>query len=66
MSKNQVLLNFKPAQLYVGKEWFVAYYVINPATQKLDRKKIKLNRIDSIPERRKYANHIIQELNKKL
>lgn len=66
MSKNQVLLNFKPAQLYTGKEWFVGYYVLNPATEKLDRKKIKLNRIESVVERRKFATQVIQEINKKL
>jgi integrase len=66
MAENQTLLNFKPAQLYTGKEWFVSYYVLNPATEKLDRKKIKLNRIKSPVERRKYASVLINELNKKL
>lgn len=66
MSKNQNLLSFKPAELYEGKEWFVSYYVINPATEQLHRKKIKLNRIKSITERRKFANKIIQDLNKQL
>lgn len=66
MSKNQNLINFKPAQLYIGKEWFVAYYVLNPATEKLDRKKIKLNTIKLITERRKFANQLILDLNRKL
>lgn len=66
MPKNQTLLNFRPAELHQGKEWFVFYYVLNPATEKLDRKKIKINRIKGIAERRKFANQIIQEINKKL
>lgn len=66
MPKNQTLLSFKPAQLYTGLEWFVAYYVLNPATEKLERKKIKLNRIKNQAERRKYATALINELNKKL
>lgn len=66
MSKNQNLLGFKPAELHEGKEWFVSYYVLNPATEQLHRKKIKLNRIKSITERRKFANKIIQDLNKQL
>jgi len=66
MSKNNELLNFRPAQLHQGKEWFISYYVLNPATEKLDRKKIKLNRIKTVAERKKYATQIIQELNKKL
>lgn len=66
MSENQTLISFRPAQLHIGKEWFVYYYVQNPATEKLERKKIKLNRIKSIAERRKFATQVIQELNKKL
>lgn len=66
MPKNQKLISFKPAELHQGKEWYISYYVLNPATEKLDRKKIMLNRIKSIVERRKYAAQIIQELNKKL
>jgi integrase/recombinase XerD len=66
MPRNQKILSFKPAELHQGKEWFVSYYVLNPATEKLDRKKIMLNRIKSITERRKFAAQLIQELNKKL
>ncbi len=66
MSKNQNLISFRPAQLHIGKECFVYYYVQNPATEKLERKKIKLNRIKTIAERRKFAVQVIQELNKKL
>lgn len=60
------LLTFKPAQLSIGKEWFVYYYVINPTTEKLVRKKIKLNHIHPIAQRRKYANHVINDTNQKL
>lgn len=60
------LLKFKPAVLAIGKEWFVYYYVVNPATEKLVRKKIKLNHIKSISHRRRMANHLINEINEKL
>jgi len=66
MSKNQNLLNFKQAELCKGKEWFIHYYVINPATGKLHRKKVKLNWIKSIPERKKYADLLKKEINLKL
>jgi integrase/recombinase XerD len=66
MSKNQNLLSFKPAELYVGKEWYIAYYALNPSTNQLHRKKIKLNRIKLVVERTKFANKIIQDLNKQL
>jgi integrase len=66
MSKIQNLLSFKLAELSKGKEWFIHYYVINPATGKLHRKKIKLNWIKSIPERKKYADLLRKEINQKL
>lgn len=66
MSEKSSLFTFKPAQLHTGKEWFVYYYVVNPATGKLDRKRIKLNRIKSVKERRKFANGLIHEINQKL
>ena len=66
MSKNQNLLSFKPAELYVGKEWYIAYYALNPSTNQLHRKKIKLNRIKSITARRKFAKKVIQDVNEQL
>ena len=66
MSKNSTLIKFKLAQLCKGKEWFISYYVINPATEKLHRKKVKLNHIKSLVERKRYADFLIRELNLKL
>ncbi len=57
---------FLPAQYYRGKECYVAYYVENPFTHSLVRKKVKLNRIRSAAERRRYANALIDDLNRKL
>lgn len=66
MSKNSNLIKFKVAQLCKGKEWFVFYYVINPSTQVLVRKKVKINFIKSIPERNKFAKALMREINEKL
>lgn len=66
MSDVSNLITFIPAQLSKGKEWFVYYYVVNPATDKLQRKRIKINRIKSIRERQKFANLLIDELNERL
>lgn len=69
MSKNQnalKLVGFKPAQLFTGSSWRVEYSVINPGTGNMVRKRIKINKIKSIKERRKYADRLIVELNKKL
>lgn len=66
MSKNSILLKFKPANLSKGKEWMVVYYVVNPATELLHRKKIKLNHIKDLSERKKFAQLLIKEINAKL
>lgn len=54
--------DYYPARLAEGKEWYISYYAKNPQTARLCRKKIKLNRIKSITERRK----MIIEINNKL
>ena len=57
---------YRPAKLYIGKRWYIGYYVYNPQTKKLERKAIKINHIDSVPERRRYANELIKRLNNNL
>lgn len=58
---------FIPAQLHISTtEWFVWFSALHPETGKLKRKKIKINRIKSNVERKKYAKHLINEINDKL
>ena len=64
--KNTDFLKFLPARLTEGSEWYVSYYAIYPATGKLRRVKIKLNRIKSIGKRRSAAKQLINELDTKL
>jgi len=60
-------INFRPAELKIQtNNWEISYYVINPQTKKLARKRIKLNSIKSITVRRQYAYKMITEINKKL
>lgn len=66
MSSANSLLKFKPATLQEGKDWVIYYYVEQPGTEKMVRKRIKVNSIKSIPERRKYAKKIIEQINRKL
>lgn len=70
MSKNQnqnLGRKFIPAQLYTSpQDWFVYYSCIDPRTNVLRRKKIKINRIKNIPERKRYARWLIEEVNDKL
>lgn len=57
---------FYPAKLHEGKTWFISYYAYNPLSKKLERKRIKINRIKSVSERRKYSKEIINTINVKL
>jgi integrase len=57
---------YRPAQLCTGKEWFVQYYVYNPELKKMSRKKIKLNHISKVSDRRAFANGLIRRLNAEL
>ena len=62
-----LFIDYLPAELKPCKSrWYVQYYVKNPATGKLQRKTIKVNRIKSVTERRKYAKKLVVEINKKL
>ncbi len=59
--------DYLPAELHTCKSrWFVAYYVKNPKTGKLHRKTIKINRIKSATERKKFGRKLVLEINKKL
>lgn len=60
------LQEFIPAKLHEGKSWFIAYYAYNPEINKLARKRVKINRIKSVAERRKYARDLINRINSKL
>lgn len=60
------LLDYIPATYHDNKDSYVEFYVMDPEHAKLIRKRIRLNRIKSNVERRKYANQLTIELNKKL
>lgn len=57
---------YRPASLRIGKEWYIEYYVFNPVNSQLVRKKIRLNYIDKVSDRRAYANNLIRRLNAEL
>lgn len=59
------LLQYIPPRLTEGKEWYISYYAIYPATGKLRRLRIKLNRIKSIKQRRAVAKQLISDITKK-
>ena len=60
------IVSFTYPRLTEGKDWFISFYAFNPIAGKLCRKRIKLNHIEKIGNRRKYANGLISRLIKKL
>ena len=59
-------IDYVPPKLTEGKAWYISYYVKNPATGKLRRVRVKVNRIRSVRERRKAAKIIMAALAEKL
>jgi len=62
-----LFVDYLPAELKANKSrWYVSYHVRNPQTGKLHRKTIKINRIESLTERRKFGQKLVLEINEKL
>lgn len=58
--------DFRPAEYHAGKSSYVAFYVINPDTGNLVRKRIKVNRVTRGQKRDKFARTLCCEINRKL
>lgn len=57
---------YRPGKLVTGTRWYVEYYVFDPANRKLARKRIRLDHIEKISDRRAFANGLIRRLNVEL
>ena len=66
MSTLQEIKSYTPPVLHTGKDWYIDFYAFCPATGRMKRKKIKLNHIDSITARRKYAKEFMNRIAEKL
>ncbi len=71
VSSEYSAVNYLPATLKTNKSgWLIEYYVENPQTQELARKKIRLSRLmsrySSKSEEKKHINNIIIALNMRL
>lgn len=58
--------DFKYAELRTGKRWYVEYYVKNPETGCLDRKRVYIDSQKSLVNRRKLGENLCININKKL
>ena len=52
--------SFTYPKLHTGKDWYIDFYAFCPASGTMRRKKIKLNHIAKIGERRKFAEGLIR------
>lgn len=59
-------INYIPPKLAQGKIWFVYFYVQDPASGKLKRIRIKINRIKPLKERKIAARTIMNRLSEQL
>jgi integrase len=60
------LLDYIPAAIHPGKDFHVSYYVVNPDTNQLERKKVRLNRIKKVSDRNATARRLVHTINMKL
>ena len=60
------LIDFRPAEVKRNKELYVCYYVLDPATDKLKRMRVRCNRIKNRREQARYATLLCTEINRKL
>ena len=58
--------DYIPAKLVEGDVWYISYYVKSPVTGKLQRQRLKFNRISSIRERRRRAQELVASINENL
>ena len=57
---------YTPPRLYQGKDWYVGFMAYDPVRGCMRRKGYKLNFIEKVGERRRYADGLIKRLNLKL
>ena len=60
------IVGYTYPQLYTGKEWYIGFMAYDPALGKSRRKRYKINFIDSVTKRRRYASQLITRLTIKL
>lgn len=60
------ILPYTYPALYEGKQWYIGFYAIDPATGLMRRKRYKLSHIKGNKQRRRYAQRMIYEIMEKL
>lgn len=66
MANVDEIRRYTPPVYHQGKESYIDFYAFDPATGKMRRKKIKLNKIKNANQRRKYCNNLMNRLSEQL
>lgn len=66
MSTLKEIQSYTPPVLHTGKDWYIDFYAFDPINGRMKRKKIKLNFIPKISDRRNYARDYIKRISEKL
>ena len=64
--KSAIFVDYRPAELKIGTQWLVVYYIKNPITQLLERKRVVVPFIRLKSERIKHGKKIANDINSKL
>lgn len=64
--KCSAFIDYKPAELKLGKDWIIVYYAKNPVSNQLERFRLRVPVIKSNTERLKHAKKIVVGINDKL
>lgn len=59
-------VTFRPAEYRKGKESYIFFYALNPVSNKLERKRIKVNHVGNSATRDRYAKILCHQINEKL
>nr|WP_322624499.1 tyrosine-type recombinase/integrase [uncultured Flavobacterium sp.] len=65
ISKATAFIDYIPAELRKGQEWIIVYYSKNPLTNKLERFRLRVPRMNNTRLRERQARKIIAEINRK-
>lgn len=63
---NRDIKSFTYPKLHTGKDWYIDFYAFDPVSGNMKRKKFKLNHIEKIGDRRRYADGLIKRIIQKL
>lgn len=61
-----IFVDYVPAELREGKIWYIVYYVRDPISKELTRKRQRVKPMSNTKERRRYGKKLAHQLNRKL